>query len=98
MSKARIYLDGKEIQPRDRNNLAITIDWQNQEVPTASFNTIELLNEDVDIVNTHIATGHIFEGMPLRYEVGDVTLDLVADTANGLTVASCNQMTDRAFD
>ena len=88
MANVKYFLAGREINPRNRSELSFLIDWENKEELTAGFSSLELANEDAQIVLDHIARGNAFEGIPLRIETD--TLNLVADTVDNLNIQSCN--------
>ena len=90
MNKVKYYLAGKEIQPRNRQELAVKIDWENKQDLTASFTNLDLANEDVNIITSHIRQGNIFEGIPLLMQADNFSINLVADTVDNLTINSCN--------
>ena len=90
MNKVKYYLAGKEIQPRNRQELAVKIDWENKQDLTASFTNLDLVNEDVNIITSHIRQGNIFEGIPLLMQADNFSINLVADTVDNLTINSCN--------
>jgi len=90
MNKVKYYLAGKEIQPRNRQELAVKIDWENKQDLTASFTNLDLVNEDVNIITSHIRQGNIFEGIPLLMQADNFSINLVADTVDNLTINTCN--------
>ena len=78
MANVKYFLAGREINPRNRSELSFLIDWENKEELTAGFSSLELANEDAQIVLDHIARGNTFEGIPLRIEADTFSLNLVA--------------------
>lgn len=90
MANVKYFLAGREINPRNRSELSFLIDWENKEELTAGFSSLELANEDAQIVLDHIARGNAFEGLPLRIETDTFSLNLVADTVDSLNIQSCN--------
>ena len=90
MANVKYFLAGREINPRNRSELSFLIDWENKEELTAGFSSLELANEDAQIVLDHIARGNAFEGIPLRIETDTFSLNLVADTVDNLNIQSCN--------
>ena len=75
------FLNGIEISPRDRNEIAVISDFSGDpNVLTISTETLVLARDAYDIVKQHIATIGFFEGIPYRIELdGGIVLNFYVD-------------------
>jgi len=75
------FINGIEITPRNRTEIGVVSDFTgNPDVLSLNVETIILPNEGMEIVQQHIQSVGLFEGIPYRIEMeGGISLDYYID-------------------
>lgn len=82
------YLNGVEISPRNRESIGITCDFTgNPEILNVNVTELVLPREAKDIIEAHIQSVGLFEGIPYTVSLGGgITLDYYIDLTEGVKV------------
>ena len=82
------FLNGIEISPRNRNEIGIVSDFTgNPDILSLTTDAMKLTRESMEIIQNHIQTIGLFEGIPYRVELdGGVVLNYYVDLTEGLTM------------
>ena len=82
------FLNGIEISPRNRNEIGIVSDFTgNPDILSLTTDAMKLTRESMEIIQNHIQTIGVFEGIPYRVELdGGVVLNYYVDLTEGLTM------------
>jgi hypothetical protein len=76
----RHFLNDIEITPRNNDQIGLLADFSgNPNVLQINTDTVVLVNEAYDIVNNHLSTAGMFEGIPYRVEMGGVSIEYYVD-------------------
>ena len=91
MPTTKHYLNNKLVNPRNWQDLEVLVNWATREDFAVSFNQVELVNADAQIIQDHVNAGNVFEGLPYRIDIGTQSFEAYADLANDYEVLGpCN--------
>lgn len=83
----RHFINDIQITPRNLDDIGVVSNFDgNPEFLNVTVDTIILPREAYDLVQTHIAQAGLFEGIPYRIEVANVTMEYYIDLFSGVTV------------
>jgi hypothetical protein len=88
MLETKHFLNGNEIRPLNFSEMGFKIDYsQDYNLPELNTETVILVNEAKTLVDNHILSNGVFEGIPYDITFGDTTLNYYIDLTDNVVVS-----------